>query len=727
MKRLLILMISVLLILSACSSEIPKSASGKGGQIETSVGPNDSQKIDLEGWRMEIPEGVFAEDEDLVFKVLSEEESAGYATNGMNLIGYPVSVEVSERSNVRLVQPVTMTLNIPEDLRSTLNEEDLFLGYMYDGEWIYTIPDDIDFEKGIATFKLQHFSFFALVEPSEAEQIETYAHMMAVKQYESDKVKNEFLNATKGNYDELFKSFGVKSEGMRNKFAADMVTWLESATLESGGVSPMDALVQMANAASQGEEGKRAFTEKYLEFTGKAITSVLEKDVEKFSSGFNVVGNLYKVAESLNVGDEEGALTAVGDMLIGAAGPQAALVQSALNYAVAKTQDAIDAFTENEVEKAYLAYIGKGNQRYGFDAVEGDFETIFTLMGGGQRETEKMIIAHHVKKYGMKESDLTDEAKAILVKNAYNSLKNRFDQRKVDEVQIEQRQSKEESFIAELKARGLLSASNNQKFFGLDSVYDYDVTTRLEQLYALKNKVLGMLDKKVAETISDKELATIIDQWITFNQAKDRKSFYKYLREMKYITDVFEASKTNAWILVATKNFDAQAEVDLTNSRGSYQVTSSISPGSYSSTTAYMGDTDTYYDPDYIHGENLAVVANWSTPPSTIQGGETVSLTVSISAVNNQSAFKFAASTEAYIDKADMEPGFTSGYYDSFADENGKTDYEVTFGKNYATEAGTVSAKMPAGQEPGDQIAIVIGFYMGYRQGTVYVYEWGTP
>jgi len=92
-------------------------------------------------------------------------------------------------------------------------------------------------------------------------------------------------------------------------------------------------------------------------------------------------------------------------------------------------------------------------------------------------------------------------------------------------------------------------------------------------------------------------------------------------------------AKEYAWVLVDTVLYDAKEDIEIANKNqeGTYVTSGSASPGNYSVSWQYTGDTDTYYDPDVIHGEGAGSQAIFSTPPSTIKAGETVSLSLSLS------------------------------------------------------------------------------------------------
>ena len=72
----------------------------------------------------------------------------------------------------------------------------------------------------------------------------------------------------------------------------------------------------------------------------------------------------------------------------------------------------------------------------------------------------------------------------------------------------------------------MLSASSNKKYFGIDKKgSNFDIKSRLDRIYNIKNTVLNMMDKDEASKISDEFLAKAISQWIYWSEKKDMAGF----------------------------------------------------------------------------------------------------------------------------------------------------------------------------------------------------------
>lgn len=188
-------------------------------------------------------------------------------------------------------------------------------------------------------------------------------------------------------------------------------------------------------------------------------------------------------------------------------------------------------------------------------------------------------------------------------------------------------------------------------------------------------------------------------------------------------------AKEYAWVLVDTVLYDAKEDIEIANKNqeGTYVTSGSASPGNYSVSWQYTGDTDTYYDPDVIHGEGAGSQAIFSTPPSTIKAGETVSLSLSLSFTENTlSYYSSKASARADFDEWDMTPGSVTRNSIDFKNKDGKDSFAIDtyHSVQVYSVSETITAVAPSGSQEGDRIAIRTIYYSRVGMGTNYVYEW---
>lgn len=731
MKRLRLLCVVLLIVMASllgCGSN--RNPFEKGAQLEQNISVDKVHQIgqiEKTGWAVTVPQNTFDETITLSMSVVSRTDSKVYESSEFTLLGTPLELKVTGKENVRLNQPVKVTIQIPSQLVKDLAKEELFYGYYYDGKWEYFVPDNIDLEKGTATFDIHHFSRIGFGRPSEQKQIETFAKDIATRQWEIEAAKQEYLSATSTQFDALFSQMGVKTKAARNKLMADIVSYVDPS-----GVGYFDFIAQSTLSLSQGKDGNLAFENKMKEFVGKALLDVARRDPSTLSSKVNVIGNLASAAGAIAGGDNKAALEHIANMLNGAV-PLSQLAASTSAYVKAKAAEAIEYWTRNEIEKAYQVYKTGSGGKWGYsnDVLKGDFDTIFTLLGGGQRQMDIKIIQQYCEARGKKESDLSQADRARIIASAREALKNNFDKRILADQEIEKRKLWEESFIEELKKQGLLSAYTNQGYFGIDKRgANFDINVRLSRLYAIKASVLNMMDADQTAKIQDEFLVKAIARWIDCSEKKDIDSFYKYMRDMGYIKEALPTTAEYAWVLVETKTNDWQTKLEAKNENsawGHYGI--SASTGSATFTYTYTGpDGGTYGDSWIRKGMSESGQMTWTEPSlQTIKPNEKFSLLLTCNHL--QSTFKYPGSNWmvlAQVFKLNTE-GNQAGSASYLVDENGKSSFTSGPGNNHQSFSSTVYGSTGGGTREGERMTIrVSASNGGVNVESWYIYEWRT-
>lgn len=760
-KKFLIPAIAIVLVLAICVGFLPRLMGGgkypyeKGATVEATVKAGEDTKIGnikKTGWELLIPDGVMKQDTAVTMKVLSSDESKKYQSSDFTLYGTPIEVSGDGAHGIWFAAPTRVTIKIPKEYLKDLASEEIFFATYFDGEWRYFMPDQVNMKDGTAILNASHFSLLGFGKPSEDEQIKTFAQTYAADEYNRQQEKKKLNDAVGKQLDNLFKSIGIDSTVARDQLVKDAVAYLESAAYDEllddsnpvKDFAPVDTLVRMAGAAQAGKDGKQEFNDKAIELYTKAIAFGVEKSVnanktfygvkdaqtgyvDKTAKAIAVLGGLGTAAGAFAGGDTKAGFEAVGNMLTGLAGPKAQLLVSTLNYAKEGLEQAADEaqayWTQAEIEEAYKIYI---NQASG---LEGDFESIFSLKGNAEALMNIRIIKAHCEKYGINEDDLGSASRDAVIKGAWKGLRNYFEERKIAEPEIAKLRQNEEAFIAELKKQGLLSYYDHQKYFGIDkNGSNYDVATRLQRLYAIRDAVLSCIDPDKRADLDNQRLVRAISVWITKSEKNDKEGFFKYLRETGLYEESFKTDATFEWVLTKTVNYDRKKEIDEKNKNcaGVYSYSASSAPGSYSYTWTYLGDTDNYYDPPTLNGENSTSKCTWTVPPSTIQGGEKVTLSFELSFGSQKlSFFSDKATADADFDKWDVSPGSVTDNSIRFANKDGKTSFTIDTYKTVKiySLSETVTAVAPTGRKKGDKIALRTCFN-GIAQGTCYIYEW---
>ena len=704
---------AMLLFLSACSATYPFE---KGYEESKIVKPEKALTLgDLNkaGWALSIPKDAFGEETELELIVLSEEEGTTYQDGDFMFLGTPIRVGVKDELNVRLEKPLTLTMKFPNDQLEGLLHEELFFGYYANGRWEYTIPDAIDLNKGTAQFTLYHFSDYGFGRPSEATQLENYAKNMATNVWKNENEKNAYILATSQQFNDLFDAMGVESRTARNQLLADIVSFVDESD-----VGYFDYMAQSANAIAKGNDGKLDFENKWKEFVGKSLYSSLNKDPSGFAGKANIFGNLASAAGSIAGGDSKAALKSIANMLNGAV-PLSQLVASTSAYMAAKANQAIDYWAASEIEKAYQVYATGVGGKYGYeDGLKGDFDTIFILLGGGQRQFEIRIIEQYCKKQKDEECNLSDAKKQEIINNAKTALKDSFDKRMIAEPAINRIKNDELGFIQALKAEHLLNASSYAKYFGIEKNGDnYNVQDRLDRLYRIRETVLSLMDENTRKTITDEFLAKAINQWIYWNERGDREGFMQYLRDMGYLKEplVINPKLDGYWQLTGTNVLNA----NFNENRG----------GSVASGSA----TFTGVAPNV--GDSFSASMTWNAPGSKYHAGDPIEIQLNASITGyvwngkndgylHMGLNYMNAQISARIDMPGIAHGYGTGGSISFKNEDG--DYLASVKTDYGKIAVNqmtldTKASFSAGSKAGDKRSI----YVSTTGGSVeYVYTW---
>lgn len=707
----LLFILSLCILFTACGDRKPST---KEVSIKEIFRPDkDLQLGNLSktGWQMEVGPTSFGEEGEITMTVLSQEDSESLRSEDLVFYGSPIEINYNEEKNVRLQDTIELKVQIPKDYIKEMEAESLFFATYYDGQWELGFPKAIDLDKGIASIDIHHFSFWAFGKGSEDKQIQEFAKKFAALQYENQNSKKFLKDRLERQYDDLFKSIGVNSSSIRSQLTLDMINYLEDANIDSGGISPIASLANMASAISKGKAGRVDFNNHLLEFTGKALYFSLERDPAKFSSLANVTGGLSKAAGALAEGDNRGALEGIADILRGS-NPLVALADSALTAVKEKMEETISIWEKGELEKAYKIYTGRAVGRYGYDSdLAGNIDEIFIVLGGGSRAFERNIVKKYQDKFG-------DEvrSKEDILAAAREHLARSFNEREKAEKEILEIQKREEAFLGYVKAEGLLKAHNYKKYFGLDGGGKFDIADRLKRIYAIRETVLASMDKDQSENISDEFLVRAMNQWIFWSEQGDREGFFKYMRENGYIKEPYKGDPEYAWVLVDTIDFE-----DI-KSNENHEYKSSGTMGSYNGSVTWIGEQIFTYKV----GGGLATQASFSGIPSVIRPDQPVVLEMDFSTESNDVLnLYFISNASADFDTWDLGLGTRSINARVFQNSDGKNAFTIHSDKGASAYKEKLTASLGAGREKGDKIALRLRFSItGSSRGSNYIYEW---
>lgn len=186
----------------------------------------------------------------------------------------------------------------------------------------------------------------------------------------------------------------------------------------------------------------------------------------------------------------------------------------------------------------------------------------------------------------------------------------------------------------------------------------------------------------------------------------------------------------HTWVLLSTETHDAREDFESVNQRyaGVYENSGTASPGTFTWTHTYIGNTDTYANPPMVHGEGGACQGSYIQPPSVINGNENISITFSLSfTANNYSYFSLQCGMNSQlIWYKNGQPDYSHAPI-NFKNEDGDSLFQIntsTTNSSFPSKP-TVFATVPEGTELGEQILIRVKFGIGsFPMYVDYIYEW---
>ncbi len=727
----------LILLLTGCSKPTET-------KVEESVTKPDSNKMneheveydkkvsvgEADGVKIAFLENTFDVNEVVEFNQLTD-----YEVEGFELID-GVSVKVKDKDTVRLNQPATVVFKIPDDKLSLIDDEESIFAAYYNGEnWEYFQPDKVDLINKTIEFTTYHFSSYAVGKLSFDEQLKYYAERMATNTWAKEDQEQNFV---------------AKFEGYVNDIVADALGTENKETTRK----IMQTLVKeipymggMLVSAANGDELE--FAENFSATLGKVILDQMELEGDVPGEIVTIASTYGKVGGDLSEDDYQEALK---DITKGLA--TAIISKNAVGKMMVAATEVIDVavteWTDKSIEDAYQAYKNGAEGEHGYDLDAGDYNELRKQMRGINHKIYSDAIKAYCKRNKISIDELSKAEEEKIRKDTDIKLKKEFDNRISKEGEVNKQKAYHEKILKLFNERNLLTKGS----FG----YDVEMTLedRIERLYLSMGTILSYTDKKFTTSttagegeISIEDVCKLLGIWYS-DRTNGKPKFFEELKKMGHariakveepkveepnveepdapgedvkpkeeepkVTETYKKPNIPkgeyAWFLVEVIDVTNDEAFAQANTSDVYQISPSYGRGAYSITRTYIGESDDYYDPPYVHGESLTIQANWSTPPDVIGKDEEISLTATIGVTaNTQSAYQFSGSTYAFLDNARL------------ATKDGKTNFDTNYGNGYESQSGTVIANLGSGSE-GAKKTIYIYFYMSNQLETRYVYEW---
>lgn len=478
--------------------------------------------IAKDGVEVTIPANTFAKPTEV--SLINPDKTPKYASKEMTGFGAPIEISVGEES-VRLQQPVTVRMKFdPALLGADLESGSLYMGYYNGKQWQYIKPA-VDRENNIMSFTTSHFSLFGQAKLTVDQRIEQYTHNAALADWAQDQ-SDEMTNAAAEKVIDhiLQDKLGISDATTKGKVLNSLLK-----DDEWGGM-----LKNLANGDVEG------FNQDLQVLAGKKIVenvpkSTLSKALGGLTSDFGV-GTVAKASEAagyLAEGRAKDAARIIGEHIA-----DQFMITTAGKIAVAAIEHKISSWKNEEVEAAYQAYKNGASSKvpwWGYQVEKGNFDDVWSQMGGAARQLELEAIAAQEKareEAGM--PPLTDREKEKLRTMVEKDLKKQFEQRVKTDAEIEKKKAEYDLIMGMYKESGFMEKGR----WGWEK--GYELEQRLDVLLHFKDKLLKDTGRKfikdgnghTKESISVNELKSIAMDWFsTDDPAERQRKYVEYLKK----------------------------------------------------------------------------------------------------------------------------------------------------------------------------------------------------
>ena len=175
---------------------------------------------------------------------------------------------------------------------------------------------------------------------------------------------------------------------------------------------------------------------------------------------------------------------------------------------------------------------------------------------------------------------------------------------------------------------------------------------------------------------------------------------------------VYGEQSGSVWVLRDVIDYDAAEKVKSANKeyKGVYHYDVSYSRGSFTQSRTYTGKTKSMHPySDAVHGESMAIKAEWGSPPRIMRPGEKYPLDFYLGVLEDNSSFyNLGAWAATRLNGYKLEK--------SYVKLNSKTNWKPT--------DETLIVEPPEGRKEGEDLKLSLGMSSHTGMKTVYVYEW---
>lgn len=468
-----------------------------------------------------LPGNTFTTDTEVVLS--TPDKVPNYYKGEMIPLGSPFDIAAGSKE-MRLNQPVTVTVKLnPAELDAETEKGSLYVAYFNGKQWQYIKPV-VDMEKQTMTFTTSHFCLFGTTKLTVEERIKKYTANEALASWAQEQSNQLTNKAAEQVIDHILKE--------KLKIADESV---KAQVL--GSLLKDDEWGDMVKGLAGGDVA--GFNKGLQVLAGKKIaenvpSSTLSKALGGLTSDFGVatVEKASQAAGFLAEGRNTDAARIIGEHIA-----DQFIFTTAAKVAIAGIEHQISSWKNEEVEAAYQVFKNGASSKvpwWGYQVEKGNFDDVWTQMGGAARQLEIEAIRKQEKirkEAGMPELNEAekDKIRAAVAAN----LKQQFEQRVKTDAEIAAKAEQLKKIIDMYQSAGLLEKGR----FGWEK--GYEVEQRLDVLKHFAEKVLkdtGRTEFKDGtghneKAISVDELKTLSMTW--FGTSDPAERWAKYAQLMK--------------------------------------------------------------------------------------------------------------------------------------------------------------------------------------------------
>ena len=479
--------------------------------------------IESNGITLDISEEAFENSQTITLSPVDEYEIPD--KNRAQLLSSPIKIDVDQESK-RFNAPISVKMSLSTEEVEMIKDGNEIWGAYYNGsDWDFIKPSLVDTEQSFIAFETYHFSTYSKAQVEKDEIINKFSESNALEQW----------NARNGNtaIDEETKS--LIKDILTNKMGLGGNPTLEEDIIAA--VLKEDAYINLLNDYSEGNVDAYSQTiallagEKIVDIISEYPESVAGEMLSNVTEHASKIGTGVQMATHLVNGEYTEAMKALSNEIIDSY-PLTKMLKTAAEI----TERQIARWKDQELEAAYQVYKNGAESNvpwWGYNAEKGNFEDVWSQMKGLQTKVLSDAIADEAARMGVAPDQLGEKVLEGIRAKAKDSLKKEFEERVLDESEIDKIKNENLKLIEVYRKANLLEKYR----YGFTE--NTDLEQMLDRLFRLKARILKDTKSKMTNIdlpdkgeISAETIAILSQIWYT--QPDGKEKYTEKLVELGY-------------------------------------------------------------------------------------------------------------------------------------------------------------------------------------------------